>query len=611
MNYSFKPTLVFFVALLSITSNAQNEAIQPPSQTVKTPEEQILPIWSTPQETFQIENNLIDFSTAGSRNTTDPPQGTEVRTPGQWEELQAVIITWTSFPSIHRQLVQHIQNECEVWIVTQDSTGVKTNITSNGGSLNNVKFINAPFNSIWVRDYGPQSVYLAGVDSLALINWRYNRNRPNDNNVPIVVGEQIDIPVYSMTALPNDLVATGGNFMADGMGAAFSSNLILDENQGTGFSQSFKTEQQINTMMSQYMGLSRYIKMNTLPYDDIHHIDMHMKLMNEETLLVGEFPDNISDGPALEFNLQYVLDNFTSPFGTPYKVVRIPMVPSTTGGYPGAPYGNASYRTYANNVIVNKTVIVPTYREEYDTTGLNIIKKVMPGYNVVAIDVDQSNANLIGQGGAIHCITKDVSSADPLWIVHKNLPDTYDDMNPYIVHATIRHKSGISAATLYYKTSLTGAYSSVPMAFNNSVGAFNWTAQIPAQALGTTVYYYVQAQSNSGKIQVRPMPAPEGYFHFRVLGDANIESLGALAFTKIFPNPSAGLTCIATNFDRSISGRMYLLNQLGQEVLQIHNGEFVGGDRKYFVDVENLRPGMYMVVLETSKGIVSSKLAVK
>lgn len=36
------------------------------------------------------------------------------------------------------------------------------------------------------------------------------------------------------------------------------------------------------------MGIERYIKMQTLPYDGIHHIDMHMKLLDEETLLVGQ-----------------------------------------------------------------------------------------------------------------------------------------------------------------------------------------------------------------------------------------------------------------------------------------------------------------------------------
>jgi agmatine deiminase len=578
-------------------------------------EETTLPIWSTPEELQAIQNGQIDWGTSDDRsNTTDPPNSSEVRTPGQWEEVQAVIITWTSFQPILRQLVTAIQQEAEVWIVTQDSNAVKSNILNNGGNLNNVKFIHAPFNSVWSRDYGPNSVYLAGVDSLAFVNWQYNRPRPNDNNVPIATGAQMNIPVYSMTAAPNDIVNCGGNFMADGLGTGFASRLVVQENQGTGFSQSFKTEPVIDSLMNLYMGLDRYIKMIQLPYDGINHIDMHMKLLNEETLIVGEFPEGISDGPQIELNLQYVLDNYMSPFGTPYKVIRIPMIPSPNGqNWPGQPFGNAFYRTYANGVFVNKTFIVPIYREEYDTIGLQILQNAMPGYNIVGIDVDNqvTGYNLINQGGALHCITKDVATDDPLWISHQNHPDTDDVFNPYQINAMIRHKSGIINATLYYKTTLAGAYTSVPMVYNSALGEYNWSAQIPAQVTGTTVYYYIHAEANSGKTQVRPMPAPEGYFHFDVFGSASIESIEQLTFTKIFPNPSSGLTCIATDFERPFQGRMYLVNAMGQEVATIFEGEFVGGDRKYFIDVENYPAGMYMIVLETEVGMVSKKLAVK
>ena len=39
--------------------------------------------------------------------------------------------------------------------------------------------------------------------------------------------------------------------------------------------------------MKKFMGIERYIKMETLPYDEIHHIDMHMKLLDEETILMA------------------------------------------------------------------------------------------------------------------------------------------------------------------------------------------------------------------------------------------------------------------------------------------------------------------------------------
>ena len=137
------------------------------------------------------------------------------------------------------------------------------------------------------------------------------------------------------------------------------------------------------------------------PYDGIHHIDMHMKLLDEETLLIGQFPAGVSDGPQLDSNIQSILANYNSVFGTPYRIVRIPMPSSTGGAYPPT----ASYRTFANNLFLNKTVIVPTYRPQFDTTGLRILAESLPGYNIVPIDCDESGMNIISASGAIHCLT--------------------------------------------------------------------------------------------------------------------------------------------------------------------------------------------------------------
>lgn len=71
-----------------------------------------------------------------------------------------------------------------------------------------------------------------------------------------------------MTHVSNNLPATGGNFIVDALGKVFSSKLILNENTS-------KTEAQINSMMDLFMGINHYIKMDVLPYDGIHHIDMH------------------------------------------------------------------------------------------------------------------------------------------------------------------------------------------------------------------------------------------------------------------------------------------------------------------------------------------------
>jgi superfamily II DNA or RNA helicase len=37
---------------------------------------------------------------------------------------------------------------------------------------------------------------------------------------------------------------------------------------------------------------------------------------------------------------------------------------------------------------INKTVLVPYYRQQYDTTAERILKSALPGYKIIGIDCD-------------------------------------------------------------------------------------------------------------------------------------------------------------------------------------------------------------------------------
>ncbi|MFI5220597.1 MAG: agmatine deiminase family protein, partial [Bacteroidia bacterium] len=442
------------------------------------------------------------------------PPVSPVRTIGEWEELQGLLITWTSYQSILKEIVRAAKLETRVYIVCSNPTTV-INYLNLAPAVDtvNVSFVVTPYNSVWCRDYGPWSAYTNDVDTLITVDWIYNRPRPLDDVVPSTIATLLGTPYYVTTTSPWDLVHTGGNFMTDGFGTGFSSTLVNFENTLAGGWNINHTPAEVDTIMKYFMGITRYIKMNTLPYDVIHHIDMHIKLLDEETLLVGEYPAGVADGPQIEANLQFILANYNSVFGTPYKVIRIPMPPDGTL-YPN---NGGDYLTYTNSSFINKTVIVPIYNIPSDTTALRIYREALPGYTITGIN---SNAS-IGALGALHCITKELGTDDPLLISHQPLPDTYDDVNPYTVNALIKHRSGISTATMFYRTDTLLPYVAVSM--TQAVNPDYWSAPIPAHAVGTIVYYYVHAESVSGKQQNRPMPAPVGYWHFKILGPVGID----------------------------------------------------------------------------------------
>ena len=52
--------------------------------------------------------------------------------------------------------------------------------------MDNVAFLITPTDSYWVRDYGPWFVF-DGENNPGIMDFPYNRPRPNDNNVPAAV----------------------------------------------------------------------------------------------------------------------------------------------------------------------------------------------------------------------------------------------------------------------------------------------------------------------------------------------------------------------------------------------------------------------------------------
>jgi|GEM_PF-136253 len=452
-----------------------------------------------PRYLTEQEKVLMETYTSPSIETgfTTPPSFSP-RTMAEWEELDGILVTWTSFQSILSQIIDHAQEEGKVYIVCSDSNSVKSYLTGQGVPHTNLVFLVESFNSIWCRDYGPWTIYKNYTEQKSFVDWVYNRPRPADDLIPGALGDYLGVDVYSTTVSPYRLTNTGGNFMTDGHGTAFCSDLIFEDNSSL-------SESQINQIVNEFMGVDRYIKMDDLPYDEIHHIDMHMKLLDEETLLVGKYPTGVSDGPQIEANLQYVLDNFKTCFNRDFKVIRIPMPPDAQGRYPNQ---GGDYRTYTNSVFVNKTVIVPTYEVQYDTTALRIYREALPGYNIVGVN---SNS-IIPLLGAIHCITKEIGSQDPIFISHAKILEGYYN-TPTEVKTFLNSQSGISEARLFWSTDTLSGYNEIVM---NTAPGDTFYAAIPAQDYGTDIFYYIEAENNNGKVTRKPLVAPRGVYHFSI-----------------------------------------------------------------------------------------------
>lgn len=547
---------------------------------------------------------LVSIGITKAQTISNVPPVGRIRTAAEWEEVQALVVTWTSYKPLLAEIIRYAQEECKVIVHCTNAATTQNELTATYGVPigPNIIFKVQPYNTLWIRDYGANTAYINDVDSLFLVDWKYNRpTRVKDDTIPRGYARALNLNLVQTITNPNQLIHTGGNFMCDGQGTAFSSNLVLDENPT-------QNETQINATMLNYMGIDRYIKMQILPYDGIHHIDMHMKLLDEETLLVGQYPQGISDGPQIEANMLYVLDNCTSTFDSPYKIVRVVQPPDDLNRYPSQ---NGDYRTYANAVFINKTVLLPFYEERYDTTALRIWRESLPGYRVIGLDCN----DIIAASGAIHCITQSVGVNDPLLITHQALPNTFDTQNTYPVRAIIKHRSGIQQAKVFYTIDTTQSFNEIPMVLENSA-TNQWLATIPTQIAGSSVFYFIQALSESGKVQVRPIVAPEGWWKFDVLDSSLVTSvktdiLEGLFRIEAFPNPSKGITCIPLTSSIPLNYTLSILNAQGQLIQKFDGGEITFGEKREYVNTQTWDAGVYFIRVETKYGSRIQKLVVK
>ena len=115
-----------------------------------------LPRYMTADEKIRMKHTAT-ADAAVLTGITNPPT-LPVRTMAEWEELQALVITWRSQPVILTEIVKAAREECRVIICCniQDSiTAAQNRLIAAGVDISsNVEFLLVPNNSIWVRDYG-------------------------------------------------------------------------------------------------------------------------------------------------------------------------------------------------------------------------------------------------------------------------------------------------------------------------------------------------------------------------------------------------------------------------------------------------------------------------
>lgn len=251
-------------------------------------------------------------------------------------------------------------------------------------------------NDTWARDHGPITVLDDGKPRLldfTFNGWGGKYPAELDNVLTRHLHAQ---GVFHNTPLETlDLVLEGGSIDSDGRGTLLTTTrCLLSPTRNPNLDRTA-----IETRLAEYLGTRRvlWLEHGYLAGDDTDsHIDTLARFCDEHTIAYVECTDPDDEHYAELSAMAAELRSFTDATGEPYRLVALP--------WPEPKYAENGQRlpaTYANFLIVNGAVLVPTYRDPADAEALRIVGECFPDRDTVGIDCRP----LIEQFGSLHCVT--------------------------------------------------------------------------------------------------------------------------------------------------------------------------------------------------------------
>ena len=299
------------------------------------------------------------------------------RTIPEYAPVEAVWIEWNFDPAtwtIYSALINEVQEAAKAYLIVPDSLHeayLRGLLINDSIPLENVFFFQTPTERIWIRDHGP--ITITDAADLAYLDFDDYANSGVDENLPTRLAQLIGIDSYEI-----DLIYDGGNVMVDNHNNLFCTKRLYTRNPSL-------TQDSIKQILHAYMGIDSVHALCALANDYWGHIDMQMKLLDDTTVVISYYDPYHPSHDSTESNFQY-MQSLTNPYGGSYRIARLP----TSG----------SLSNYANSLIVNNKIIMPSYDHPNDTIAMQIYQTLLPGHEIVSIN---SNT-LIAWQGAIHCI---------------------------------------------------------------------------------------------------------------------------------------------------------------------------------------------------------------
>ncbi|MBK5967712.1 MULTISPECIES: agmatine deiminase family protein [Thiorhodovibrio] len=337
--------------------------------------------------------------------------------PAEWDAQSALMLTWPhldtdwgdqieAVEAVYIAIVQTVCRYQHALILCPDQpwqTRVEQRLSDAGVPATRLSFALARGNDTWTRDHGPIGV-LDAQGKPCLIDFRFNGW---GGKFPSELDDQINTQLQKQNLFPeiawqrSELVLEGGAIDSDGAGSLLLvRRTLVDPARNPGWSQT-DIEQELRL----WLGTQRFLWLQhgQLSGDDTDgHIDTLARFIDHRTIAHVSC-DNPADPDYRSINVMISeLQALRGTEGQPYRLLPLPSPqPAFDASGDRLPAG------YANFVLINGAVLMPTYQDPADAEALRLIQAAFPDRRVHPIDCRA----LIRQGGSLHCACMQLPSA--------------------------------------------------------------------------------------------------------------------------------------------------------------------------------------------------------
>ena len=359
----------------------------------------------------------IDLESVREELNTEHPEFRHKRTlPAEWAPQSAIQLTWPHkdtdwadmLPEVtttYVHLAFEIARRQPLLIVHPDTTALQTFLQSQLPEkvFQNITFFQCPTNDTWARDHA--FLTIVGTEGAELMDFRFNGwggkfEATADNAINRQLFETSHLKGRYVNAL--DFELEGGAIESDGMGTILTTEecLLNANRRREGDRIPLVDRMQVELFLQDSLGVERilWLKHGYLAGDDTDsHIDTLARLCPDNTIVYVQSRDENDEHHAALTAMESELRAFRTATGQPYRLIPVPM--------PDPIFDEEGERlpaTYANFLIMNKAVLMPTYAQPvHDKAAQRALQIAFPHHEIVGIDC----RSLIRQHGSLHCAT--------------------------------------------------------------------------------------------------------------------------------------------------------------------------------------------------------------